>query len=361
MIYLILVVIMSGFFTACLYLRFKRKRDLPQLNHSLIFGIIGFWFTFEYYLAQLLGQNIELYIILGLATLNWSNYCLYLHYEAIITLIPQSGARHQIVLSFTIGTTLIELFKMVGYLQSFPLIDFFILSTLLGLIAYSNALLTVQKSHKILKARGTRWDLIALSILICGPLTYTSAGILAIINGQVSISNEMGFLAGSFLFVGLFIILLNYIINNHLYRSPYPVLFVSLYSEGGSLLYSSHFDPSGLVTPLFKEELISKLFSTVDTLVQGVIHSGSKLKLIQTLNYKMIFSQTPQKLTFCVVTKSASYFLNKSIERFLEKIPSDLGARSEKDCCQELDALIQKTFTGSIVWENKTVGGDLLG
>ncbi len=357
-IYFVTSLIMSGFFVICIYLRFKRKQDLPQLIHSLVFGLIGFWFLFEYYFALFLGQNVEMYVLLGLMVMNWSNYCMYLHYEAIIALIPQSGIRHQIVLSFAIGVTLIELFKLIGYLQPFPLVDFFVLSVLLGLTAFSIALLNVAKGHKLLKERGTRWDLIALSIMIGGPITYTSVGIYAIINGQIMINNDVAFLGGSFLVTGLMIILFNYIKNNYLYRLPYPVLFVSLYAEDGSLIYSSKGHRSTGTTFFIQEELISKLFLTVNTLVKGVIHSGSKLKLIQTWNYKIIFSQTPQKLTFCLVTPNASYFLKRSIDRFLEQLPPNLLARSGIDSEQEIGNLIKKTFTGLINGDVKRTGGE---
>lgn len=346
-VYAALFVTMAVLVSLALYQRFKNSRDLLHLTASLSCASIGYFFLWLFYANQLSGQYSEAEIVVSLIALNWANYFIYLHYASLVSLNPTHGGRHQLVISVMIAATIIKFFKFIGYLDSFPLILFFCAAAFVGVLTFSLVLPIVIRNYRTLKNKGAFLDVMAIALILLGALSYAYGGISAAIVGQTDIQHVDSFTGGFFNLCGIFCMLFNYFRFNYVYQPVKPIDALILYSETGKTLYS-YVSPTLLSFNDSIQDLIRKLYSTIDTLVKHLIHLKSKVELIQTRNYKILFAQTSENITFCVISSDLTYFLKKSIERFLKLLYIDCAIPSPKTLELPLSTriirLIDKSF-----------------
>ncbi len=334
----------------CLYQRLKNYRDLPSLTTALFSAIISYASLAVFYFLQGTGQYVENWVIHSLSSFNWTFYFLFLHYASLVSLNPTNLRRHSLMLGITVGATLVNTVWLLGYYQNTSIMVFYLICSSLGVLSISCAIPIVWKNFKTIRERGTMWDMWAVLILIVGTVLYTTANLVCLLSPELE-SNYPFYssIAGGVTLIGVIIIMINYVFNNYIYRLPFPIVFISLYTEDGNLLFSRHFKIPQREDSEVQEELIVKLFSAVHTFIKEIVHSGSKLKLIKTRNYNIIFTQAYQKVLFSVTALNATYYLQKSIQRFTALLPEDLltkllEKRSPESVIDELDALLQKTF-----------------
>ncbi len=346
-IYAALFVTMAVLTCLALYQRFKNSRELMHLTASLSWAAIGYFLLWFFYANQLSGLYIESGIILSFVALNWANYFIYLHYTSLVSLNPTSGGRHQLVISVIIAATIIKFFKLIGYLESIPINLFYCASALIGVMTFTLALQVVIVKQRTIKNKAAVLDVMAVSLILFGAISYAYGGISSVIVGESDIQNLVSFIGGFFNLCGIFCILLNYMIFNYAYHPMKPVDGIFLYSETGNSLYS-YVSPALLSFNDSIQELIRKLFTTIDTLAKHLINPRSKVELVQTRNYRILFAQTTANITFCVISSEMTYFLKKSIERFLKMLLLDhtttLQEPREVPYITRINNMIEKTF-----------------
>jgi hypothetical protein len=349
-LYCIVLGIISFLFVECIYQRLKNSRDLPQLTAALFFGIISYFCLAAFYFFQGIGQYLEFWLIYSLSAFNWTFYFLFLHYCCLISLDPTNLRRHSLVLGITVGATLVNILGILSYYENTSVMLFYLICSGLGVLCFSYAIPIVWKNHKTLKEHGTKWDLYAILILLLGTVLYTTLNCACLILPKLEqFYPWYSSIAGGVTIVGVIIIMINYVFNNYIYRLPFPIVFLSLYTEDGTLLYSRQFQIPLNEEINVQEELIVKLFSAVHTFVREIIQFGTRLKLIRTRNYHIIFAQTVQKVIFSVAALNATFYLQKSIQRFITQLPEALlnellEKRSSGSVIDKIDALLQKTF-----------------
>ncbi len=303
-----------------IYHQLKKQRQM--INFSIALSLYGMAYLFLsiFSMNQIPSRFDELYAISSLTLLNWANYFLYLHYSSFVLLNPMNGGRHQIVFSSVWAATNINWFRIIGYLDPFPIIYFFSITALVGILVFSLALPGVIKNYRSQRNNALLVDVMVILLILGGAVAYTWGGINSVISGQKILQINYGFVGGAFNLCGVFGIFYNYMRIDKFYRPMKPINALFLYSETGVVLYS-------YISPMLAEfnnsiqDLTFKLYSTLDSLSKKIINPKAKLKMIQTRNYKVLFAQTKQKITFCVISSEITYFLKKSIEHFLKEFP----------------------------------------
>ncbi|MHA1966684.1 MAG: hypothetical protein ACW964_02665 [Candidatus Hodarchaeales archaeon] len=344
-----------------IYQTIQKQRYTPHLLLGFVIILIGSLFQiitffldlFTYYSESKIIQGI-VRIIFGLAM-----YFIYLHYEALSNITP-SFYRRGLIISIISITFYILAFAIW---QNIPIPDveifMFLFYSMVGLITISFAVFVTYKSYNLMHDKPTSFELIALIILLSTFLLQLCSALIRTL-GFPFVNNDPNLLdtinivdriAEVLALAAVLILLTTYFYyKDYVYRLPVPVHDFLIYSSSGLLVYSRTVKIPG-INLVFEKQLITGMFTAIASLIKETLGTNSKLEQINVNNYRIFFSEMPNKQgTLAVIAAKGTFFLKHSIQRFVLSITEELNQKINEpivdidDLAKELDLLLNQSF-----------------
>ncbi|MHA1541620.1 MAG: hypothetical protein ACTSQH_01420 [Candidatus Hodarchaeales archaeon] len=348
----VFVCISFSFIVLLIYQTIKKERYTPHLLFGFLFVGFGTLFQLIVFILGFYAYNTESRIIQDLVRIIMSlaMYFVYLHYEALSNITPpfyRKGTMISILtITFSILIITIKQNEPVPDLETFMFLTF----ALTGLLAISFAFFVTYKSYKLMHDKTTSFELTALVILLFAFILQFYSALLMVI-GIPSPLVTIDRIAEILALVGVLILMITYLYyKDYVYRLPVPVNDFLIYSSSGLLVYSRTVKIPG-INLVLEKQLITGMFTAIAALIKETLGTDSMLQQIDVSNYRIFFSEMPNKQgTLAVIAAKGTFFLKHSIQRFVLSITEELNQQINEpivdtaELAKELDVLLHQSF-----------------
>ncbi|UYP47103.1 hypothetical protein NEF87_003388 [Candidatus Lokiarchaeum ossiferum] len=321
----------------------KNQADIPYIIASVFCASFGniFYFVMNIY--------DSFFAIIGVSSTYFSFLFLYMHYIYLSNDRLNIGI-YSLITSFIVYTLIlaVQLISYSGQFSSdqisYSLDWMYIIGSTASLIAICLSFWMILQNYRNTKNRQVFIEFIGIIFLTFYRIIFFIRDISVI---QDQIFSIIGLV---FAFLGLTIIILNYIRNpKYLYSIPFPIHSFMIYDHAGLLMYSKHFKFEEASADVNRDILITSAFTALNSLIKHNLGIGGELNRIEATGFSIYFVNLPDNAgRLGVISEGRTKFFTQSLKRFVSSFPDEIIQSFIKTHKfpdrKQIDDLIQNAF-----------------